>query len=361
MAQAATKQVEAQQIVRPENIKSTKLPNGLTISSVENYSPVSRFGVFVRAGSRHEPADQLGISHALRLAAGYSTRRSTIFGITRNIEYLGGNLTASTDRENLIYQLHNNRDHNEQTLQYLSDIVTRPAFKQWELEDLQYRFKTELDRLKLDPQAQLIEALHKAAFRGGLSNSLYSPDFNIGSHNSEKLHQYVQQTFQPDRTAIVGFGVDHEKLVKFVEGNFEYGAPLSVPEKPSKFIAGDARVPAKGKLAFAAVACEGPSLSNMKDVLAVAALQQLLGIGQRVKHSQGGNKLAIAAGKVAKQPFEVSTIFNQYSDSGLFGIYTATHGSEAHSVINAVVSELRNVIKGLTEADVNAAKYVDDF
>ncbi|MEQ2186131.1 hypothetical protein GOODEAATRI_025482, partial [Goodea atripinnis] len=47
----------------------SKLPNGLVIASLENYSPLSSVGVFVKAGSRHENADNLGVSHVLRLAA----------------------------------------------------------------------------------------------------------------------------------------------------------------------------------------------------------------------------------------------------------------------------------------------------
>lgn len=47
----------------------SKLPNGLVIASLENYSPLSRVGVFVKAGSRYETAENQGVSHVLRLAA----------------------------------------------------------------------------------------------------------------------------------------------------------------------------------------------------------------------------------------------------------------------------------------------------
>lgn len=47
----------------------TKLPSGLVIASLENYSPASRIGVLVKAGSRYETADNLGVTHLLRQAA----------------------------------------------------------------------------------------------------------------------------------------------------------------------------------------------------------------------------------------------------------------------------------------------------
>lgn len=47
----------------------SKLPNGLVIASLENYSPLSNIGVFVKAGSRYETVENQGVSHVLRLAA----------------------------------------------------------------------------------------------------------------------------------------------------------------------------------------------------------------------------------------------------------------------------------------------------
>lgn len=47
----------------------SKLPNGLVIASLENYSPVSNIGVFVKAGSRYETVENQGVAHVLRLAS----------------------------------------------------------------------------------------------------------------------------------------------------------------------------------------------------------------------------------------------------------------------------------------------------
>lgn len=50
-------------------LQVSKLPNGLVVASLENYSPLSRVGVFVKAGSRYETFENQGVSHVLRLAA----------------------------------------------------------------------------------------------------------------------------------------------------------------------------------------------------------------------------------------------------------------------------------------------------
>lgn len=54
-------------------LQVSKLPNGLVIASLENYSPLSRVGLFVKAGSRYETLENQGVSHVLRLAANLVT------------------------------------------------------------------------------------------------------------------------------------------------------------------------------------------------------------------------------------------------------------------------------------------------
>ncbi|KAG7222848.1 hypothetical protein INR49_016028, partial [Caranx melampygus] len=76
----------------PQNVQVSKLPNGLVIASLENYSPLSSVGVFVKAGSRYETVENQGVSHVLRLAANLTTKGASAFKICRGVEALGGSL-----------------------------------------------------------------------------------------------------------------------------------------------------------------------------------------------------------------------------------------------------------------------------
>ena len=240
-------------------LEQTKLPNGVPIIAVENNSPISRVGVVVRAGARFEAPGQLGVTHVLRNSAGLSTKMSTTFGITRNIDYAGGSLTATGTREDLIYVVDALRDDIAMPVAFLGDTVTRPLFKPWELMDSEYRLKIDLKRMKAAPDVRLIELLHKAAFSSGLSNSLFSPDFMIGKHDHDLVNTYVSQHFTTSNMAIVGVGVDLKHLVSHVERTFEFNqlsAPATV--KP-KFVAGNIRKETGSNVAYVAVVAEGAS------------------------------------------------------------------------------------------------------
>ena len=56
---------------------------------------------------------------------------------------------------------------------YLLDVVANPAFKPWEVTDVSRRVG--IDIAGLDPSIRASELLHKAAYREGLGNSIYSP------------------------------------------------------------------------------------------------------------------------------------------------------------------------------------------
>lgn len=51
-------------------LQVTRLPSGLVIASLENYSPASKIGVFIKAGCRYETPENQGVTHLLRLASG---------------------------------------------------------------------------------------------------------------------------------------------------------------------------------------------------------------------------------------------------------------------------------------------------
>lgn len=86
----------------------------------------------------------MGAAHVLRIAAGLSTRNSSQFSIVRHIQQVGATLTATSDREVIAYTLEGTRSAVEQTLPFLTDVVTQQVFKPWEISDSVPRLRLEL-------------------------------------------------------------------------------------------------------------------------------------------------------------------------------------------------------------------------
>ncbi|CAG8824671.1 3793_t:CDS:2, partial [Racocetra persica] len=86
----------------------TKSKTGITVVSVEgehvskNSAPASSVSLVVKAGSREEGTDNVGVAHFLKNFAFKNTSARTAFRTTREAELLGGFLSANLTRENLI-------------------------------------------------------------------------------------------------------------------------------------------------------------------------------------------------------------------------------------------------------------------
>ncbi|XP_023372464.1 cytochrome b-c1 complex subunit 2, mitochondrial isoform X2 [Otolemur garnettii] len=322
----------------PQDLEFTKLPNGLVIASLENYAPVSRIGLFIKAGSRYEDSDNLGTSHLLRLASSLTTKGASSFKITRGIEAAGGKLS-------------------DILMEFLLNVTTAPEFRRWEVADLQSQLRVDKAVAFQNPQAQVIENLHAAAYRNALANSLYCPDYRIGKVTAEELHYYVQNHFTSARMALVGLGVSHPVLKQIAEQFLNMRGGLGLTGAKARYRGGEIREQNGNSLVHAALVAEGAA-SGSAEANAFSLLQHVLGAGPHVK--RGSNTTSLLYQAVAKgvhQPFDVSAFNASYSDSGLFGIYTISQAASAGDVIKAAYNQIKTIAQGsLSKADVQAAR-----
>uniref|UniRef100_A0A8C5PNY1 Uncharacterized protein n=1 Tax=Leptobrachium leishanense TaxID=445787 RepID=A0A8C5PNY1_9ANUR len=283
----------------PEEIEITKLPNGVLVAALEKYSPTSNIGVFMKAGSRYENANNLGVNHVLRLAGNLTTKGASSFKITRGIESVGGGLSVTSIRECFAFQ---------------------------------------------NPQVGVLENLHAASYQNALSNSLFCPDYRIGKVTAHELQHFVPNHFT--RMALIGLGVNHSILKQVGE------------HVKAQYRGGEIRLQNGDNLARAALVAEGAS-SSSPDANAFSVLQHLLGAGPYIKRgSNTSSKLSQAVSKATNQPFDISAFNVNYSDSGLFGIYSISQSTTTDDVIKAaVVNQVKAIAQDtVTDADITRAK-----
>uniref|UniRef100_A0A803W7Q8 Ubiquinol-cytochrome c reductase core protein 2 n=2 Tax=Ficedula albicollis TaxID=59894 RepID=A0A803W7Q8_FICAL len=321
-----------------QELEITKLPNGLVIASLENFSPASRIGVFIKTGSRYETTSNLGTAHLLRLASNLTTKGASSFRITRGIEAVGGSLSDTV-------------------MEYLLNVTTAPEFRPWEVADLQPQLKVDKAIALQNPQVGVLENLHAAAYKNALSNPLYCPDYRVGKITSEQLHHFVQTNFTSSRMALVGIGVEHPALKQVAEQFLNIRSGSGAPGSKAVYRGGEVRKQTGDSLVHAAIVAEGAVIGS-PEANAFSVLQYVLGAGPFVKRgSNVTSKLTQGVARVTNQPFDVSAFNVNYSDSGLFGIYTISQAPSAGEVIKAALGQVKAVAQGgVTDADVKTAK-----
>ncbi|XP_071766551.2 ubiquinol-cytochrome c reductase core protein 2a [Centroberyx gerrardi] len=340
-----------------QDVQVSKLPNGLVIASLENYSPLSSVGVFVRAGSRYETAENQGVSHVLRLAANLTNKGASAFRLCRGVEAVGGSLSVTSSRETLVYSVDCLRDHLDSVLEYLVSVTTAQEFRPWEVNDLTSRVKIDKALAQQCPQISVIEKLHEAAYKNALSNSLYCPDYMVGRVSSEQLQSFVENHFTTGRMALVGLGVKHSVLRQLGEGLLSVRSGAGAAAAKAVYRGGELRMQNNDGLVHTLIASEG-GVTGTAEANAFSVLQRILGAGPHVKRGSNiTSKLSQGIAKATAQLFDATAFNASYSDSGLFGVYTIAQADSAGEVIKAALAQVTGVAEGnVSEADVTRAK-----
>jgi hypothetical protein len=116
-------------------IRKEVLDNGLTLltESMPHVRSVT-IGVWLRRGSRNEPARLNGISHFIEHLVFKGTETRTAREIALSMDSVGGQIDAFTSKEYTCFYAKVLDQHVEEAVDLLADIVQRPLFDAEELE-----------------------------------------------------------------------------------------------------------------------------------------------------------------------------------------------------------------------------------
>ena len=85
-------------------------------------------GIWLRTGSRREPAELNGISHFIEHMVFKGTRRRTAEDIAREVDRVGGMLDAFTSKEMVCFNTRVLDEHLPKAFDVLADMVLEPKF-----------------------------------------------------------------------------------------------------------------------------------------------------------------------------------------------------------------------------------------
>src|SRR6516165_11970675 len=110
-------------------VQKEVLANGLVVMTepMEHVHSVS-VGIWLRAGSRREPAELNGISHFIEHMVFKGTARRTAEDIAREVDSVGGMLDAFTSKEQICFNAKVLDEHLPIAFDVIADLVLRPKF-----------------------------------------------------------------------------------------------------------------------------------------------------------------------------------------------------------------------------------------
>ncbi|XP_047950411.1 mitochondrial-processing peptidase subunit alpha-like isoform X1 [Salvia hispanica] len=332
--------------------KITTLPNGLRIASETSASSAASIGLYVDAGSIYESPASYGATHLLERMAFKTTFNRSHLRVVREVEAIGGNITASSSRERMSYTFGALKTYVPQMVELLVDCVRNQALLDWEVNEQLLKMRAEISECSKNPHHLLLEAIHSTGYSGAYANSLLASEAAVSRLNSNVLENFVSEHYTAPRIVLAASGVEHEKLL-------EYAEPLlsdmpkdskSVPAKPT-YTGGDFRRQGDSGLTHFAMAFELPGgWTKEKDAMTLTVLKMLMGGGRSFSagspfSASGPGKavyLTSGLGPLKEHPqIRSSSAFSSiYNHTGLFGIQATAETKSAPEAMDIVCREL---------------------
>ncbi|HEX7314257.1 MAG TPA: pitrilysin family protein [Pyrinomonadaceae bacterium] len=333
-----------------EQVQLTRLPNGLTVLTERMPGLRSAtVGIWVRRGSRHEPADWNGVCHFIEHAVFKGTERRTALDIAVESDRLGGHFDAYTTHEMTGFALKVVDTSVPLAFDLLADMLARPRFDEEELRREQKVIIEEMKMVEDTPDEFLAEIFNAAYFPGHpLGRPIEGTEETVSTFGHARTAEFHAAAYAPPNLVIAAAGnVEHERLVELAAKAFENGKAAKVKVKSKvKSVKDESPSPAAPILiqrkkeleqAHLIIAAPFPSARH-EDRYAASLLSSVIGGGtssrlwQRVREERG---LAYSVGAAG----------SHFTDAGIFQIYAGTSPEQLDEVLDISVEEMRRALR----------------
>lgn len=204
-------------------VEESRLANGMRVitSQIDHVESVA-IGLWVGAGSRHEPRKLGGVSHFLEHMLFKGTARRSALEISRTVEGRGGHMNAFTQEESTCYFARVGYDQFGTAFDVLSDMLVHARCSEADTAREKQVILEEMRMYADQPQSVVQDALQQAVWpRHPLGRPVIGTAETVGGMTAADLHSYRQQKYVPSRLVAAFAGkVDPAKCYALVERAF---------------------------------------------------------------------------------------------------------------------------------------------
>ena len=317
------------------------LPNGLRLltESIPHVRSVS-MGVWLTRGSRHEGDHHPGIAHFVEhmLFKGTTTRSAE--DIAQAVDSVGGQMDASTGKENANYAIKVLDEHLDFAVDLLSDVVLHPRFAPDDVEREKSVIGEEIKMVEDMPDDLVHELFLQRYWMGHpLGRPILGTQESIDAFDRAILGRYFAEAYTAGNLIVAAAGhLEHARVRELVEQAFGGVAAdrVPVPDTPPER---HDLVLVRNKDLEQSHVCLGTGAfpQNHPERYAALVFNTLLGgsmssrLFQNVREKRG---LA----------YSVGSGLSAFRDAGLLSIYAGCSNAKVGEVVSVIIDELRTMV-----------------
>lgn len=334
------------------------LGNGLRIIHLPSSSQVIYCGYEIAAGTRHELPGEEGLAHFCEHTTFKGTERRNALQILNALEGVGGELNAFTNKEDTVFYAAISKEHFNQAVDVLTDIVFHSQYPQQEIEKEVEVICDEIESYNDSPAELIYDEFENLLFKGHpLGHNILGTAEQLHTFRTDDALRFVKRNYLPDHAVFFAYGdIDFKRLVRLLEkqdfpksmggasGGQIHHAVLnkSCPPDSIREIGSHQAHVMLGTISYAYNDPRRIPLYLLNNILGGPSMNARLNLSLRERH-----------GLV----YTVESSMVSYSDTGVWSIYFGCDHHDIRRCLRLVRHELDHFMqKPMSERQLSAAK-----
>ena len=318
-----------------------RLRNGLRLIHKETDSPISHFGVLVNAGTRDESSAQMGLAHFVEHTIFKGTEKRNAYRVISRMEAVGGDLNASTSKEETYFHTSFLSKEYPRAVELLSDIFFHATFPEKELEKEKTVVLEEINYYQDSPAELIFDDFEDMVFSGHpLGKNILGTKKSVMKMTRQGILDFIRQNYTLDNIVLASVGnISLKRLVSLCEKHFG-GYDIANTPRPRATFEGykpTTRLVHK-KNAQTNVILGNIAYSIKEDKRAPFLLMtNMLG-------GQGQNtRLNMSVREKKGLAYAIEANYTPFSDIGLFSVYFGCDPHNREHCVDLIFQELKKM------------------
>ncbi|MEW9077792.1 M16 family metallopeptidase [Terrisporobacter glycolicus] len=335
--------------------KCQTLKNGLTIVGEEiPYLKSVSLGIWINTGSRIEIPKKSGVSHFIEHMLFKGTKNRSAKDIARDIDNIGGQINAFTNKECTCYYVHLLDEHINIGIDVLSDMILNSTFNNNDidrervviLEELKM-YEDSLDDLSYD---LLVENVYAD---DGLGMNILGNRQTIKSLKRKDILNHYSKYYVPNNAVISICGnFNFEEVVNVIEEKFSKWEEkeVNIEVNEAKFHSCFITKNKDSEQVNVAISLKAIPEENEKEAYALAVVNNIF----------GGSNSSRLFQSIREDKGLVYSIYSSqalYKKCGELGIFASTSEEYLKEVYDLIIQEIKNMKENyITEEELKESK-----
>lgn len=322
--------------------KYKTLKNGLTIVGEEiPYLKSVSLGVWINTGSRLESAKESGVSHFIEHMLFKGTKNRSAKEIARDIDSLGGEINAFTNKECTCYYVHLLDEHINKGIDVLSDMILNSSFNSDDIDKERFvileelkMYEDSLDDLSYDLLAENIYP------NDGLGRNILGNRDTIKNLSREDILNHYNKYYLPNNAIISICGnFKFNEVVKVIEDKFENWEPkdVDIVVEEAKFTPCFVAKNKDSEQVNIAISLKAIPEESEKEAYALAVVNNVFGgstssrLFQNIREDKG----------LVYSIYSSQTLFRKCGELGIFASTSEEYLKEVYDLIIKEIKEIK--------------------